>query len=514
MRLKVNSFLFLISLFAGGLGLKATPNPENAFDFKQAPAKMESADAVLRWGADTQSNIPYTFYDQQNIYHLTGFETELVTALARVMGKEEFFVQNDWCSLIPGLQRNSYDIALGGLTHSPNVENVGFSRAYFVTYEQLVVRSDSGEINCLADCRGYTVGTVSFSEAQSILSRIPGVKLSPYASAVNAFEDLRSGRIDAVLIDAPICLYYTAGRPEFKFVGDPIGRIEYSIAISKHDPHLVEAINQGLSLLIETGELRNILERWKLWNPYMADLLGDYAPSMVKPTQYDRFLEAQQQKISFRDRLILYIDFLPLLGEAAWVTMKISIIAMLLAIVLGLLLALIRTYGPIPLRFLGAAFVEIIRGTPLLIQLYIIYYGLPRIGIWLDPIVAGIVGLGINYAVYEGENYRAGLASVPHDQIEAASALAMSRWQSLRYVVLPQALRLVIPPITNDFISLIKDSSLVSMITIIDLTQRYNLLATTYYDYFGIGLLVGGIYLLLGVPFVRLARFAEQRSVR
>ena len=475
---------------------------------------IEAAPNILRWGADTQSNVPYTFYDKQNIYRLTGFETELVEALARVMGREPVFVQNDWCSLVPGLQRGSYDIALGGLTHSSHVENVAFSKIYLASYEQIVVRKDNDAIRSIADCQGYIIGTLAFSEAQAILERIPRVQLRPYAAAVNAFEDLASGRLDAVFLDAPICLYYGMAKPELKFVGDPIGRIEYCVAVSTKDPALIDAVNAALDQLASTGELRDILERWKLWNPYMADLLKDYEISMVRPSAYEAFLETQQKELSFRERFDLYIDFLPLLVEAAWVTMKISVIAMFLAITLGFVIALFRAYGPAPLRMMGAAFVEVIRGTPLLIQLYIIYYGLPRIGIWLDPTTAGVLGLGLNYAAYEAENYRAGLASVPHDQVEAASALAMSRWQSLRYVVLPQAFRLVLPPITNDFISLIKDSSLVSMITIIDLTQRYNLLATTYYDYFGIGILVGGVYLLLGVPFVRLAKVVERRFAR
>lgn len=479
-------------------------------------ASSEAIDqkAPLRWGSDTQSGVPFTFYDTHNINQLLGYEAEVVQAIARILDREPIFVQNDWCSLIPGLQRGSYDIAVGGLTYSPKVDNVIFSKSYLISYEQLVVHKSNELIRCLADCRGQIVGTVAFSEAQDILDRVPGVQLRPYAAAISSFEDLASGRLDAVLMDAPVALYYLTDQPKLKFVGDPIGRIEYCIAVSTRDPKLIQEVNAALDVLIQTGELRAILERWKVWNPYMADALNDFSPSMYRPSAYESYAESHRQPLTLKERVGLYVDFLPLLAEAGWVTMKISVIAMLIAIVLGFVVAVFRSYGPAPLRISGAIFVEVIRGTPLLIQLYIIYYGLPKIGIWLDPTVAGILGLGLNYAAYEAENYRAGLTSVPHDQVEAASALAMSRWQSLRYVVLPQALRLVLPPITNDFISLIKDSSLVSMITIMDLTQRYNLLATTYYDYFGIGILVGGIYLLLGAPFVRLTKIVERRFAR
>lgn len=147
----------------------------------------------------------------------------------------------------------------------------------------------------------------------------------------------------------------------------------------------------------------------------------------------------------------------------------------------------------------------------MLIQLFFIFYGLPNVGIKLSPFMAGVIGLGMNYAAYEAENYRAGLLAVPRGQMEAALALSMTRWQALRHVVVPQAFRVVIPPVTNDFISLLKDSSLVSIITMVDLTKAYGQIAATYYDYFGTGIMVAIIYLLLGLPFVRLSKWAERK---
>jgi polar amino acid transport system substrate-binding protein len=184
---------------------------------------------------------------------------------------------------------------------------------------------------------------------------------------------------------------------------------------------------------------------------------------------------------------------------------------MLFAVALGLLLALLRLYAPKPVAFAAMAYVEFIRGTPLLIQLFFIYYGLPNVGVKLEPFAAAVIGLALNYAAYESEVYRAGIASVPHAQMEAAQALGMTRVQALRHIIVPQALRLVLPPMTNDFISLLKDSSLVSVITMVELTRVYGQLAATYYDYFGIGLLTALAYFVIGLPFVRLSRWAETR---
>jgi polar amino acid transport system substrate-binding protein len=168
-------------------------------------------------------------------------------------------------------------------------------------------------------------------------------------------------------------------------------------------------------------------------------------------------------------------------------------------------------YGPAAVSVITITYIEVVRGTPLLIQILFIFYGLPSIGIKLEPFVAGTLALGLNYAAYEAENYRAGLLAIPRSQMEAALALNMTRIQALRFVVIPQAFRLVMPVMTNDFISLLKDSSLISLITMSELTRTYEQLSTTYYDFFGTGLLVGTIYLLIGLPFVRLARWSERR---
>jgi polar amino acid transport system substrate-binding protein len=183
---------------------------------------------------------------------------------------------------------------------------------------------------------------------------------------------------------------------------------------------------------------------------------------------------------------------------------------MILAVALGLIVALSRLYAPAPVRILAVTYIEAIRGTPLLIQLFLIFYGLPHAGIRLSPMLAAILGLALNYSAYEAENYRAGIQSIPRTQMEAALALGMTRIQALRHVIVPQAMRLVIPPVTNDFIALLKDSSLVSVITMVELTKSYSQLASIHYDYLGIGLLAAAMYFLIGLPFVRIARLAER----
>jgi polar amino acid transport system substrate-binding protein len=143
-----------------------------------------------------------------------------------------------------------------------------------------------------------------------------------------------------------------------------------------------------------------------------------------------------------------------------------------------------------------------------------IYFGLPELGVTLSPFAAGVVALGLNYAAAESENYRAGLLSVPAGQLDAARALGLSTLQALRHVVMPQAARVSLPPMTNDFIALLKDSSLVSVVALTELTKVYGILGNSTRDHLGLGVVVAGWYLLIGLPFVLLARRVERRLGR
>jgi polar amino acid transport system substrate-binding protein len=189
-----------------------------------------------------------------------------------------------------------------------------------------------------------------------------------------------------------------------------------------------------------------------------------------------------------------------------------------LAIGLGLLIAIGRQYGPLPVRGPLAVYVEVVRGTPLLLQLYFIHFGIvPLLGLpdavrAFAPIVSAVVGLSLNYAAYESEIYRAGLSAVPRGQTEAALALGLSRWQAVRYVIVPQAVRMVIPPVTNDFINLFKDTSICSVIAVEELSKRYNIASNDSPRAFAhLALVTALLYLCMSYPLSMVARRLEER---
>jgi polar amino acid transport system substrate-binding protein len=206
--------------------------------------------------------------------------------------------------------------------------------------------------------------------------------------------------------------------------------------------------------------------------------------------------------------------FLELL-RAAGMTVFLAVTSFPLAMLIGLLVALGRVYGPGWLRFPLGLYVEFLRGTPLLLQLYFVFYLLPQVIpiLTLTPLQAGILGLAINYSAYEAENYRAGLLAIPKGQMEAALALGMNPLTALRVVIVPQAVRIVIPPVTNDFIALFKDTSVCSVILITELTRKYNELYNFNRDYIvELAFITAGLYLLMSYPMSLLARWLERRT--
>jgi polar amino acid transport system substrate-binding protein len=478
--------------------------------FAGAPVPAQQLPKALAWGADAEGGAPYEFQDPRDPSRVIGFEVDVAEALARIMKVPLHFVQNQWEGLVPGLERGNYDMIISGLEITPERSRViSFSRPYYVTYEQLVVLASNPNLRSLEDCRERNVGTLRASLAERMLQARGNIRVVSYDGQINAYEDLNNGRLDAVLMDYIIALYNVAPMPQLKMIGPQVGRVEYGIGIRKENSTLLRQVDDAIAAMMASGELRRILQNWNLWTPMCAEYFADTSTDTPRAHAYEQYVESRTERVSGWAKTRRYIGYLPLLGKGALVTLELSLVSMLLAVLLGLALALTNLYAPSVFRSLASFYVEAVRGTPLLIQLFLIFYGLPHVGIRLSPMLAAIFGLGLNYGAYEAENYRAGIQSIPRTQMEAALALGMTRVQALRHVIVPQAMRLVLPPVTNDFIALLKDSSLVSVITMVELTKAYSELASIHYDYLGIGLLAAAMYFLIGLPFVRLARLAE-----
>jgi polar amino acid transport system substrate-binding protein len=467
---------------------------------------------VFSWGGDAEGGAPYQFPDPRDPERIIGFEVDIADALGERLRMTPRFVQQQWDGLVPGLERGEYDAVIAGLEITEErLERINFSSPYYYSTLSMTVRLDESRIRKPEDLSGHIAGTLKASLAQRYLESLGKVEVRTYDNQAHPYIDLLLGRIDAVVMDSPIAAYYAYG-PQVRNVELTSVRFPIAIGIRKQDAQLLSALNNALRQMREDGTLKRIFQRWGLYNSPTADYFGDREPvSNANAERYNDYLAAVQTERTAVERLQQYVSFLPLLLRGAVVTIEISIAAMVLAIAWGLCLAVVRVFGPRWAAWPAIGFIEVVRGTPLLIQLFVIFYGLPTLGIRLTPFLAAVIGLGLNYSAYEAENYRAGIQSIPRGQMDAAKSLGLTRRQTIQRIFIPQAVRLVIPPVTNDFIAMLKDSSLVSVITMVELTKVYGELASTYYDYIGIGILTAAMYLLMGLPIARLSRYLERR---
>ena len=210
--------------------------------------------------------------------------------------------------------------------------------------------------------------------------------------------------------------------------------------------------------------------------------------------------------------LNLVMDSFPLRIVGAGITIQITAISVALGMVIGLFVGIARISTITPLRALAAVYIDFLRGTPLLVQIFLIYFALPVIlDQRVDPFLAAITACGINSGAYIAEIFRAGIQAIDNGQMEAGRSLGLSWTQTMRYIIVPQAFKNVIPPLGNEFIALLKDSSLVSVIGFEELTRRGQLIIARTYGSLEIWLSVALIYLVMTLSISRLVAFLEKR---
>ena len=450
----------------------------------------------LTWGGDLQGGAPYVFEDAESPDKIRGFEVDIARALARRLGVRARFVQNDWSNLIPALERGDFDLLLNGLEDTPvRRERLRLTVPYFVYGETLAVEKSS-PYRSLAELAGKRVGTLNQTVAHELL-KAQKVEIALYEGQQEPYFDLAHGRIQAVLLDHVIADIYGCPLPEVRCLPGDVARGVYVAAVRKDRPELEQALNASLVAMIADGELRRILEGYKLWDARQGELARRASPPTAASATARR---APRRFDGAQARLFLH---------GALFTLLISVGSFAIALPLGLFLAILRGYGGRPWSFAAAAYVELFRGTPVLLQLYVLYFGLAPL-VRLGPFEAAMLGLGLNYAAYEAEVHRGALLALPPGQTEAARSLGLSSWQALRYVLLPQSFRNALPALTNDFVALLKDSSLVSVITVVELTKRMTIAAVDLRDWVIPGLACATLYFAMSFPLSRLALRLER----
>ena len=470
------------------------------------------AQEVLRWGGDSEGGAPYVEADPNDPSIVRGFDVEVAETVARDLGRKPQFVQVAFSSIDQSVQRGDFDLGMSGVEDTPpRRAMLAATIPYYEFTETITVREkDRDRFQSLADLKGRRVGTLGGTIAYDILldaEKKYGITAISYDDDVHPYEDLQHGRLDAVLLDNIIAarsMRRTSGL--YTHYDKPVATGHYIIVLAHENTALRDRINTILEARMRDGTLERIYRKWSIWDdfqqPFFNKVLSAGAP--VVAVQHEA---AKPQPVPLVDKTLAY---LPALLKAAVITIVLSCLAMALAIGLGVLVATGRVYGNALVRGLLTIYVEVTRGTPVLLQLFVLYYGLSSV-IRLPAFVAALLGLGLNYAAYESEIYRGAMEAVARGQLEAARTLGLTEVQVFRYVRGPQAFRLALAPMTNDFVALLKDSSLVSVITVVELTKQTQIFAANVGSWVIPGILCAGLYLLMSLPLARLARSMETR---
>jgi His/Glu/Gln/Arg/opine family amino acid ABC transporter permease subunit len=425
----------------------------------------------------------------------SGFDIDLGTAIARELGVKPRFINAAFDGIFPALQNNIFDAVMSSVTITPERSvSMLFSDPYYDSGQLIVVNQDRQGITTPDDLKGKSVGVQINTTAQFDLEKREGGKVAKYNTIDLALLDLRNRRIDAVVIDAPVAKYmiFQSFR-DLKTVGRRFTDEKFGIALAQDSDDLRLEINKALKKIKETGEYDRIHEKW----------FGEAAERAAAE-------EAQRTKPKVFDLgIVRKTVFLFLRG--VWLTARLALLSLGLGLPVGLVLALMRVQSSRLIAAPAALYVEIMRGTPLLVQILFIYFVLPYFGIYLPAFTSGVIALTLNCAAYISEIFRAGIVSIDVGQMEAARSLGMTYSQAMKRIILPQTFRRVVPPLTNEGIALLKDSSLVSVIGLTELARTGQELASRYAAPLTIWPVVAIFYLLLTFPLTRVAEYLERR---
>lgn len=430
---------------------------------------------------------------------LEGFDIDLMNAIGEVMGVNIQFESLPFDGIIPALQANTIDAAISGITiTAERAQSVSFSSPYFKAGLAIAVQESNQDIQGFEDLQGkriaVQIGTTGAMEA----NQIPQAQITEFDSAVLALQELVNGKVDAVVNDGPVTLYaiQEAGLKGVKVVGELVTAEFYGIAMPKNSLNR-QLVNYGLFQILENGEYQRIYQKWFGVTPPDLPLV---APAMIGTAAETD--SASSSGLGAPQQSVLQ-QLLTRLPQGALLTLTLTIFSVFFGMIGGSLIAFALISPSKVLRTICRIYVDFFRGTPMLVQLFIIYFGLPAlfqgIGIqWsLNRFPAAIIALSLNVAAYLAEIIRGGIQSVDKGQWEACQSLGMNPRQTMQEVIFPQAFRRILPPLGNEFITLIKDTSLTAVIGFVELFRQGQLIVASTYQAFQVYIVVALFYLFL-----------------
>ncbi len=425
---------------------------------------------------------------------LQGFDIDLMNAIAQEAGFKVKYQNMPFAGMIPALQAQTIDAAVAAMTiTAERAKTISFSRPYFKSGLAIVTRTDNQNITNFDHLKNKTIGVQIGTTGAQKAKSIPGAEIRTFNDSPLTLQALINGNVDAVLNDQVVILYgiNSGNLKGLKVVSSLLTEEFYGIPTPKGSPNL-QAINQGIETVLKNGIYAKIYQKW----------FGIQPPQIPEKSPIENQTSEKGISQLFTSLNIIFKS-LPSLLSGALVTLELTAISVLLGMIGGTLIAIARLFSTPPLRWIARAYVDFFRGTPLLVQIFMIYFGLPALAqnfdftFTLNRLAAAVIALSLNSAAYIAEVVRAGIQSIDPGQTEASQSLGLSSMQTMRYVIFPQALRRMLPPLGNEFISLLKDTSLVAIIGFEELFRKGQLIVADNYRSFEIYATVALVYLFL-----------------
>jgi len=421
---------------------------------------------VLRVGTEGVYS-PFSYHDPAT-GQLVGYDVDVARAVAEKLGVKVEFVETPWDSIFAALEANRFDVVANEVTiNAERKQKYDLSEPYSVGEGVVVTRANDNSIKTLDDLKGK-VAAESATSNWSDVARKAGARVETVEGFTQAIKLLNQGRVDATINDSIAVYAYLAetGDTTVRIAGSVGEKSEQGFAARKNSG-LLPDLNKALDELRDDGTLADISQKYLKANASGAPAAGTQA----KPkSTWDLILESLG----------------PLAKAAITKTIPLTVISFVIGLVIALAVALARLSSNLVLTNVARFYISIIRGTPLLVQLFIVFYALPELGVKIDPFPAAVIAFSLNVGGYAAEIIRSAIQSIPKGQWEAAETIGLNYVGALRRIVLPQATRVAVPPLSNTLISLVKDTSLASTILVTELLRQAQVIAAPTFEFFAL----------------------------
>jgi len=426
---------------------------------------QESNDPIVV-GANI-GNVPWEFQNTDGTF--IGFEIDLVNEIGKRLNRPVNIINVPFNGLFAAVQSGRIDIAMSsiGITDK-RLESVAFTQPFYDSDQSLTVVRGSG-ITSLEDLRGQIVAADTGSTGDIWATANQGkygfAEIRRYEGLAPAMLDVVIGRVKGYISDIPALQYYTKDKPNLEVVERiPTGG-RYALMLGKNSA-ILNDVNDTISILKEEGFVNQLHLKWY---GTLAEESTSTARVVPMPTTSDGLIFNFVETFLNMD---VFLQTYPMLIDGLFTTIQLGILAIVAGLILGLILALLKLYAHKAVRIIVKAYIDVFRSIPLLVLLIIIFYALPFVGISLSPFYAAAVALTVVSGAYTAEIFRAGIEAIPKGQFEASEALGLSYKDMMVDVILPQAIKVVIPPLTNNCINVIKDTALASVVAMPDLLKQ------------------------------------------